>query len=215
MTPIDPPPHTSKTTDHGTADPPVKQQWTPTARSFYILLAAFSSEPREAVDKYELARRKLVRYFDNKIPEDAESCADETFDRAMRRLEEGKVVDNLMPYLLEIAHYIVLERWKKEQKMRKAVIEIQMQPRPAQTEPEELNPRLDCFDRCLEELPPESRTFILEYFEDEGEAKIKHHRAMAERFGITLNALRLRAHRIRVALEACVAKCMTHVPAMK
>lgn len=215
MTPIDPQPDTSKTTDPGTADPPVKQKWTPTARSFYMLLAAFSPEPREAVDKYELARRKLVRYFDHHVQRDAESCADETFDRAMRRIEEGQVVDNLMPYLFEIAHYIVLEMRKKEQKMSKAVIEIQMQPRPAPAEPEELNPRLDCFDRCLEELPPESRTFILEYFEDEGEAKIKHHKAMAERLGITLNALRLRAHRIRVALEACVAKCMTHVPATK
>jgi DNA-directed RNA polymerase specialized sigma24 family protein len=215
MTPIDPQPHTSKTTDHGTADPPMKQKWTPTARSFYMLLAAFSPEPLEAVEKYELARRKLVRYFDHHVQRDAEWCVDQTFDRAMRRIEEGKVVTNMVPYLYEIARYIVMEIVKEEQKMNKAVIEIQVQPRQAPTEPEDPNPRLDCFDRCLEELPPESRTLILEYYEDEGEAKIKHHTAMAKHLGITLNALRLRAHRIRLALEACVAKCMTHVPVTK
>ena len=211
MMPIDPHPHTSKKTDHGTVDPSVKQKWVPTERSFYKLLAAFSPDPYEAVQAYELARRKLVRYFDHHVQRDAGWCADETFDRAMRRLEEGKIVTNLMPYLYEIARFIVLEMLKEEQKMSKAVIEIQVEPRRTQTETDEPNPRLDCFDRCLEELPPESRTLILEYYEDEGEAKIKHHTAMAERLGITMNALRLRAHRIRLSLEACVTKCVGQV----
>lgn len=213
--PIDPYPHTSKKTDHGTADHSVKQKWAPTEGAFYRLLAAFSPDPYEAVEAYELARRRLVRYFDRHVQRDAEWCADETFDRAMRRMEEGKIVTNLMPYLYEIARFIVMETIKEDQKMSKAVIEIQVEPRRVQTDNEEPNPRLDCFDRCLEELPPESRTLILEYYEDEGEAKIKHHTAMADRLGITMNALRLRAHRIRLSLEACVTRCVGQVAVTK
>jgi DNA-directed RNA polymerase specialized sigma24 family protein len=49
---------------------------------------------------------------------------------------------------------------------------------------------------------------VLQYYQEEKGAKIEHRRAMAERLGIPLNALRIRAHRIRVALRDCVSDCL-------
>jgi len=45
---------------------------------------------------------------------------------------------------------------------------------------------------------------ILRYYQGEQRAKIENRRALAERLGLTINALRIRASRIRSRLEACV-----------
>ena len=67
--------------------------------------------------------------------------------------------------------------------------------------------RLDCLDRCVETLLPEQQSLIVDYYRDERRAKIDGRRALAQRLGITMNALSVRACRIRDTLEACVQDC--------
>ncbi|HXG91495.1 MAG TPA: hypothetical protein VNN73_03885 [Blastocatellia bacterium] len=43
--------------------------------------------------------------------------------------------------------------------------------------------RLDCLERCLEKLEPESREIITRYYQGEQRAKIKNRRALAEALG--------------------------------
>jgi|ERR1043165_6846279 DNA-directed RNA polymerase specialized sigma24 family protein len=183
------------------------QQWAPTQASFEKLLAAFSSDSEEAIKQYEIARRKLIKIFERRQVIAAEREADKSFDRAMRRLDEGEVITNIMAYLLTIARNIFLEHLREEKKYREALT-MMTRERDEPKFDDEPNPRQDCFDRCLEELPFESRALILEYFEDQGGAKIKHHTSMAAELGITTNALRIKVHRIRIILEACVKKCV-------
>jgi len=66
----------------------------------------------------------------------------------------------------------------------------------------------ECFERCLAELPMESRQLILQYFQDERRDKINNRQAMANRLGIPLNALRSRIQRIKDKLEQGVAGCL-------
>ena len=66
---------------------------------------------------------------------------------------------------------------------------------------------LDCLDCCLQKLPPDQRDLIVEYYRDGHGQRIEQRRAMAKRLGITMNALGIRACRIRSTLEACVAAC--------
>jgi DNA-directed RNA polymerase specialized sigma24 family protein len=68
--------------------------------------------------------------------------------------------------------------------------------------------RRTCLDRCLQVLPEENRDLIIGYYDDERGRKIERRKRLAARFGIPLNALRIRAHRIRVSLEACVRECV-------
>jgi len=56
-------------------------------------------------------------------------------------------------------------------------------------------------------LKAEQRELVLEYYRDAGRQKIERRREMAARLGISMNALGIRACRIRNALEACVGAC--------
>jgi DNA-directed RNA polymerase specialized sigma24 family protein len=68
--------------------------------------------------------------------------------------------------------------------------------------------RLDCLERCLENMEPDSRKIIIQYYQGEQRVKIENRRALAERLGITVNALSIRACRLRDKLESCVSKCL-------
>ena len=53
----------------------------------------------------------------------------------------------------------------------------------------------------------------MKYYEGEKQAKITNRRRLAEELGITLDALRIRAHRIRRELRKCVVHCLEQAPA--
>ncbi|HEX7296402.1 MAG TPA: sigma-70 family RNA polymerase sigma factor, partial [Pyrinomonadaceae bacterium] len=139
--------------------------------------------------------------------EPADEYVDETFNRVARRLDEGQKIDNLSAYLLAVARLVCLEA-------KKIGPRIESQDDPENTRqiraPEPLPPdaRLECLDRCLESLPTESRTLIIDYYQEERRVKIELRQELADRLQIPLNALRIRAHRIRVGLEKCITNCL-------
>ncbi|HEV7397336.1 MAG TPA: hypothetical protein VGN86_12565 [Pyrinomonadaceae bacterium] len=185
-------------------------KWVPTPEAFEKLLASFSQNREEAVRGYELARSKLIRYFERRAVASPEHFADEALDRAMRRIDEGKQISNLMAYLYKIASNIHLEILDQEEKKRRALNELPTSI-PSSTIDDEDNPKQNCFDKCLERLPEKERSLILDYYQEEGHAKIEHHKEMAARLGIPLNALRIRVHRIRVRLEECIRACLEQI----
>ena len=125
----------------------------------------------------------------------------------MRRIDEGENISNLMAYFYQVASYIVMEDRKEQEQFRLAANNLPSQP-PAPPDSGEQSPQLKCFDRCLDGLPVENRSLILDYYREEGRTKIQLREQTAQRLGIPLNALRIRAHRIRVALETCVKLCL-------
>jgi hypothetical protein len=75
---------------------------------------------------------------------------------------------------------------------------------------------LDCLDRCLSRLEEEQKALLLDYYKDEKGEKIARRRQMAARLGVSINALSIRACRLREKLQACVQKCssdgkLTHI----
>ena len=69
------------------------------------------------------------------------------------------------------------------------------------TETEELDDRLDRLERVLDALPGESRSLLLEYYQGEKSVRIQRRKALAGRFGISDNALKIRIHRLREMLQ--------------
>jgi DNA-directed RNA polymerase specialized sigma24 family protein len=65
-----------------------------------------------------------------------------------------------------------------------------------------------CFEKCMAELPPTDRDLVLSYYQQEKQAKIDHRKDLARRLGLGMNALRIRACRIRSGLQECVEKCI-------
>src|SRR5262249_30866670 len=66
---------------------------------------------------------------------------------------------------------------------------------------------LACLESCTGKLDPASRDLIIRYYHGKERVKIENRRQMAADLGISVNALSIRACRIRDKLEDCVKKC--------
>ena len=62
-------------------------------------------------------------------------------------------------------------------------------------------------EHCIETLSEENKYLLLQYYGAEGGAKVEQRKRLAEQLKIAPNALRIRAYRIRVGLQECMAKC--------
>jgi len=78
---------------------------------------------------------------------------------------------------------------------------------------DDIEPEYECLERCLDHLPSDNRKLVVEYYQQERQAKIEHRKRLARELGIAVNALRIRAHRIRLALQRCVLDCLEQQPA--
>jgi DNA-directed RNA polymerase specialized sigma24 family protein len=164
-------------------------------------------------------RRRLVTYFDRRNRPSPDELADETFNRIARTLEESAAILVKPPvrYCYVVARFVLLEDLRCRDHGHLPIdgprgVEPAARVGPARgtAEAEELatrEERLACLERCLEELKPEQRELIVEYYRDTGRDKIDRRRALATRLGITMNALGIRACRIRDTLEAGVETC--------
>jgi DNA-directed RNA polymerase specialized sigma24 family protein len=188
-----------------------KTKWSLDGVAFKKLIDQFSADRDKAAVQYDLAWRKVVRYFEWRSVRTADACADETMDRVARRLKEGQKIDKLMPYIFSTAHHILQEVLKAESERGAIALEDAPLAYLQKKEPEIVDPdvRLICFDRCLTELGAENRDLILGYYEGEGREKIENRLALAKKLKIPLNALRIRVHRIKRMLEECIAECLT------
>ena len=209
MTPLDPQRERSNEEVSEPIHPaPAEKKWSPTSQTLDQLLAAFSSGREEAGKQYEITRVKLLRFFEHRPVESPERLVDETLDRVMRRIDEGENITNIMGYVYKVASYVFLEAVREQEQMRVAASALPTKTSMPPWDNEEESPRLRCFDRCLDGLPVETRTLILAYYSEDGQTKIRLRRQIAEGLGIRLNALRIRAHKIRVKLEHCVKQCL-------
>jgi DNA-directed RNA polymerase specialized sigma24 family protein len=175
--------------------------WLPTQEDFNRLLSWLDADRNRAGQRYERIRRKLILVFASRGFAFPEEMTDECINRVMKKLPEIEQQYTGSPenYFFGVAKVIALE-WPR--KHPPIVI-----PPPKESSPAGEDP-LDCLDRCLDRLPASTRELVLEYYQQEKRAKIDQRTALAQRLGIAVNALRIRAHRIRKHLEKCVLKCL-------
>lgn len=187
----------------------VKKSWVLTQEAFDRLLASFDADREQAGRQYERVRLKLVKYFEWRGAAFPDNEADETINRVARKITEGTKVDNLNAYFYGVARLVLAEALKGQEKEQTAFDEAVIMEMPSpMDEDSDLDQRRDCLDKCLQRLPRESRDLIVEYYQGERGKKIGHRKGIAARLGIPLNALRIRTHRIRAGLEACVQECL-------
>jgi DNA-directed RNA polymerase specialized sigma24 family protein len=179
----------------------VKTKRTLTQNAFDHLLAWLDEDRERAGEKYESIRQKLVKIFTARGCMAAEELADETIDRVARRVPEiaAAYKGERALYFYGVAQKVHLEYLK-----RKPPPPL---PPPA-AEAQETEEEYECLEECIEALGPSARELILRYYTEDRQAKIDERRRLAEELGIGLNALRIRAHRIRASLEQCVTQCL-------
>ena len=183
-----------------------------TERGFAKFLARLGDSPDRAGDGYEELRLMLVKFFewrDSWFPEDD---ADETINRVVRKLDEGQEeIQNLEAYCFGVARLVYLESLRAPDRRRADLEDLPplVAPSTSATEVDESRSlRLECFRRCLEVLPTNTRELVTAYFQDEKRTRIDHRKQLATELGISAEALRRRIKLARDKIEKCVSKCL-------
>lgn len=195
----------------------MKKDWVLTQDGLDALLGWLDPDPNRAGSKYEIIRVRLVKIFICRGCSDAEELADETINRVVARIDEiaKNYEGDPLPYFYAVSHKVHLEYLRKSnlRRVETAAEDLTDIAAPSGPGAGEEDSEYECLERCLEHLSESNRKLVLEYYQHEKQAKIDHRKQLAAQMGIAVNALRIRAHRIRAALEACVRDCVHELPA--
>lgn len=174
---------------------------TASGEDFSRLLAALDPDRDLAGERYLTLRRKLVAFFDWRGAPAPDENADRTLDIAAQRIAGGEQVRNVSNYCVGIARLVLLESLRNRERERSAIEGLAASPDASAPDDDALR---NAFDRCLEALPADGRDLILDYYSGEGRARADTRARLAARLAIPVSALRIRAYRVRVRLEADV-----------
>jgi DNA-directed RNA polymerase specialized sigma24 family protein len=202
-----------------------KKDWIITAESLDKLLDFLDPDRAAAGLKYEKIRARLTRLFHWRGCSTPEEYVDRVIDRVARRLLEGAdltaTIANPYLYFHGVALNVLREHWRDPGR-DSTTIDL---PSPAKTaalqssfhdpiEARELElereltaQRLQCLRECLQALPPEHLELITRYHDPGTRLNKDVRKDMATSLGIPLNALRIRAYRVRSGLMSCVSRC--------
>src|SRR5262249_18417809 len=150
-----------------------------------------------AGEKYEVIRRGLVQFFERRGRLEPADLADETIDRVIKKLPEitDKYTGEQAKYFYGVARHIHQESLRKPQ----------ITPAAVYHDDSIIRERKDrCRHQCLNKLSDEDRRLITGYYLKEKQEKIEYRRKLAIQYGLTSNALTVRAFRIRSALSRCL-----------
>jgi DNA-directed RNA polymerase specialized sigma24 family protein len=188
--------------------------WTPTKDAFRQFLGWLDEGVDSSGERYLEMRRRLVLYFDRKNCQAPDELADETLSRVAGKLQEQGTITDLSPahYCYVVAKFVFLEDLRRPERKQKSLEQLGVasnmrheHPLPgSQVVIENKEKLLDCLERCLADLAADDRELILDYYQGDGRTKIESRRRLAERLGLSANALSIRACRIRSKVEACV-----------
>ncbi len=181
-----------------------------TQSAFDALLASLDAGNRDrAGTLYIELRENLCRFFTWRGAAHPEDAADETLNRAAKKLESGETINDFRPFVFGVARFLLLETNRREEKARLALAEL---PNNKTVDSEATNykqARFDCLENCLGELSNDDRDFIVEYYKGERAAKIANRQVLLEKSKLSAGGLRMKALRLRERLENCLRKCLS------
>ena len=194
-----------------------KKDWIPSPRTFQRLLNWLDEGEPSDGHKYLRMRVRLVAYFDRKNCLTPDELADETLNRVARRLEEDGITESDTPakYCYIVARFVFMESLRATKKNDALLEDVRRQPHgnhvtgfEADNRKDTKEKMLNCLEQCTDRLEPLNRELITRYYTGQERVKIENRRRLAQELGISVNALSIRACRIRDKLEACVRQCL-------
>jgi DNA-directed RNA polymerase specialized sigma24 family protein len=200
----------------------LKKDWTLNPQAFRQFLNWLDEGVDSNGERYLEMRRRLARYFDRRNCSSPDDLADETLNRVARKLEEMGQIAGASPahYCYIVAKFIFLEFGRRGEQHQTSIDEAQDSGRVVaglavpfrrDVDVAAKEKLFDCLERCLGNLQTEDRELILDYYRGERRAKIERRSQLATRLGLTMNALSIRACRIRSRLEICVSNCAKQI----
>ncbi|HJQ27005.1 MAG TPA: hypothetical protein VKA60_24165 [Blastocatellia bacterium] len=157
----------------------------------------------EAGKKYEKIRCWLMRICRarGRSEAQAEEIADEVITRVVRKLPEiiATYEGPREPYFYGVLRNVLREPDPPPPAPP---------PAPSPDDLDEKERRDQCLEHCLQQQSPDDQQLLRDYYTDDGRAKIERRRQLAERLGLSDNALRIRLCRLRAALKGCIEDCL-------
>lgn len=178
-----------------------------TTENFDMLLNWLDPDRESAAQKYEKIRGRLVRIFIGRGCYEADDLADETMNRVTLKVPSIResYIGDPAPYFFGVADKVHLEWLRKQKKARP--VELADNSPSVDPEPED-DTEYECLEKCLKVLPSRLHELIVEYYRGEKRAKIEYHRTLAEKWGLSTNALQTKTCRIRASLRKCMVDCI-------
>ncbi|HEU0253584.1 MAG TPA: hypothetical protein VFR12_11175 [Pyrinomonadaceae bacterium] len=179
----------------------MKKNWVLSQEAFDKLLDWLDSDREQAGIKYEEIRRRLIKIFTGRGCEDPEDLADETINRVTSKLDEIEIdfKGDRARYFYGVANKVLMEYLRRKPPQPPAL---------SNSDTTRIEHEYRCLEECIAQLSEENRYLLSEYYGAEGKDKIEKRKKLAEKLGIAPNALRIRAYRIRQALQECVENCV-------
>ena len=152
--------------------PALKKAWLLTPAAFDRLLQQLDPDRERAGEKYEQIRQKLMSLFRWRGCAFPEDLVDRTIDRVAKKMEEGTEIRTRDIYLFfhGTALNVLREHWREAQKHQvKSLDELPPSRDPAghlielnerERERLENEKRLECLDRCIQNLPAQQLLLI-------------------------------------------------------
>jgi len=202
--------------------PSQRKDWVLTREALDRLLEQLDSDRDRAAEKYEQIRRRLMKLFRWRGCLAFEEYTDRTIDRVARRIAEGSEIQTASPYTVfyGVAMNLLKEHWRKSER-ESEMLDYLIQSQHSAEDPEDLmaqeeekkeqEARLACLRHCLGRLPSESLTLIKKYYAEGDVLDKEQRKQVAAELRISVNALRVRAYRIRGEIEQCVDDCLNPV----
>ena len=187
--------------------------------TFNKLLAHFDPDTNRAGEMYESVRNGIIKYFECRGCGPAHELADETIDRAAQRIVEGAPIreGSFSAYFYGVARNVFHEHLRSPDRNQSSIELLPLHKHPSedpiqstrrQSEYDELERRLSCLESCIGQLAPEARGMMLTYYQGKERVRINNRKQLAEALGLPINGLRIRVHRHRAKLEACLTHCL-------
>lgn len=183
-----------------------------TTSSFQLLLDQLDADPARAASKYESLRLKIVHLLRWRGCSEAhaDELADTTLDRVAAKLASGELVENLNAFTAGVARFVWLEHSRKDRTtdVGEDLPEVPVEPDlDFIDDPDE---RMKCLRRCVAlKLSDDDRIIVVGYYDTEADEKAKNaRRRLADSFGMSMTALKVKACRLRMKLEACINDCV-------
>ncbi len=151
---------------------------------------------REAAGcKYEELRHRLINLFAWEHCEAPDDLADEVLNRLARKAMGGVEIPHLDRFAFGIARLVIHEEERKRRSRQTFLREFQANGQVSRSD----SRGMAAIELCLRALPPDRRELIERYYGADRSA-------LALELGISMNALRNRALRIREELYNCVLR---------
>jgi DNA-directed RNA polymerase specialized sigma24 family protein len=177
--------------------------------AFVGFLSLLSPDPEIAGEKYEELRQQLIKFFEWRGSHIADELADETLNRVIRKIDEGEEIEkNILALSLGIARFVFMEYRRLPDNRRVEIEELFTVAAPLVRQEGDDDLWLISLKECLSYLSDEDRELIIEYYQEDKQAKIDCRKALAAKLGISINSLFSRAKRIRDRLERSVMDCV-------